>query len=226
MSAIQDSSLLPPLRPPQNWIPPIQVQPPALPPAPEPGRIIFTRQLWQRTMPEDPSEHVVSTRSQSQGSLSAYQANTNISRRASSNVSTRSLRSAPSPSESSKAPLTPEESPPFRPTRKRSANVVEEEDKAIESHETSPVHTRASSGDSTAHVCICQPDPKIPRPRNGKCIGRRSITIAKSVRLTICSIHPLPSAPPSQGRRSTSRPRQPRDIQDHRRAVAQPACRS
>lgn len=226
MSAVQNSSLLPPLRPPQNWIPPIQVQTPALPLAPEPGRIIFTRQLWQRTMPEDSSEHGVSTRSQSQGSLSAYQANTNISRRASSNVSTRSLRSAPSPSENSKAPLTPEESPPSRPTRKRSANVVEEEDKAIESHETSPVHTRASSGDSTAHVCICQPDPKIPRPRNGNCIGQRSIKFADRTILTICSIHTLSPAPPSQGRRSTSRSREPRDIQDHRRAVAQPASRS
>jgi HMG box factor len=169
MSAIQDSSLLPPLHPPPNWIPPIQVQPPALPPAPEPGRIIFTRQLWQRTMPEDSSEHGVSTRSQSQGSLSAYQANASISRRGSSNVSTRSLRSAPSASDHSKAPLTPEESPPSRPTSKRSINVAEEEDREIDSHEVTPVHTRASSGDSTAHVCICQPDPKIPRPRNGKC---------------------------------------------------------
>ena len=168
MSAIQDSSLLPPLHPPPNWIPSIQVQPSALPLAPEPGHIIFTRQLWQRTMPEDSSEHGVSTRSQSQGSLSAYQANASTSRRASSNVSTRSLRSAPSISGSSKAPLTPEESPPSRPTRKRSVNVVEEEDREIDSHEVTPIHTRASSGDSTAHVCICQPDPKIPRPRNGK----------------------------------------------------------
>lgn len=168
MSAIQNSSLLPPLHPPQNWIPPIQVQPPPPPPAPEPGCIIFTRKLWQRTMPEDSSEHGVSTRSQSQGSLSAYHANTNINRRSSSNISTRSLRSAPSPAGSSKAPLTPEESPPSRTTRKRSANIVEEESKEIDNQDVSPVHTRASSGDSTAHVCICQPDPKIPRPRNGE----------------------------------------------------------
>jgi hypothetical protein len=168
MSAIQDSSLLPPLHPPPNWIPPIQVHPPLLPPTPEPGRIVFTRQLWQRTMPEDLSEHGVSIRSQSQGSLAAYQANTSTSRRTSSNVSTRLLRSAPSPTGSSRTPLTPEESPPSRPTRKRGVDVVEQEDKEIEIHETTPVHTRASSGDSTAHVCICQPDHKIPRPRNGK----------------------------------------------------------
>jgi len=166
MSAIQDSSLLPPLHPPPNWIPPIQVHPPLLPSTSEPGRIVFTRQLWQRTMPEASSEHGVSTTSQSQGSLSAYQVNTNISRRTSSNVSTRSLRSAPSPTGSSRTPLTPEESPPSRPTRKRGADIVEEEDKEIDIHEAA--HTRASSGDSTAHVCICQPDPKIPRPRNGK----------------------------------------------------------
>jgi len=167
MSAIQDSSLLPPLHPPPNSIPPIQVHPPLLPSTPEPGRIVFTRQLWQRTMPEDPSEHGVSTRSQSQGSLAAYQVNTSTSRRTSSNVSTRSLRSAPSPTGSSRT-LTPEESPPSRPTRKRGVDIVEEEDKEIDNHDTTPVHTRASSGDSTAHVCICQPDPKIPRPRNGK----------------------------------------------------------
>lgn len=177
MSAVQNSSLLPPLYPPSTWIPPIQVQPPPQPgllplPAPEQGTIIFTRQLWQRNMPEDPSEHTVSTRSQSQGSLSAHPADTNSGRRGSSNVSTRSLRSAPSPSGSSKTPLTPEESPPSRSARKRNAGIVEEEDKEIDSHEVTPVHTRASSGDSTtAHVCICQPEPKIPRPRNGKQFG-------------------------------------------------------
>ena len=203
MSAIQDSSLLPPLHPPPNWIPPIQVQQPALPLAPEPGRIIFTRQLWQRTMPEDPSEHGVSTKSQSQGSLSAYQANASTSRRASSNVSTRSLRSAPSTSGSSKAPLTPEESPPSRPTKKRSVNVVEEEDREIDSHEVTLIHSRASSGYSTAQVCICQPEPKIPRPRNGKS-SRRT---CKSSLLTSISIHPLPPASSGEGRRSTSRSR-------------------
>ncbi|KAM0720473.1 hypothetical protein Q7P37_004609 [Cladosporium fusiforme] len=182
MSAIQNSSLLPPLHPPPTWIPPIQVQPPPPPqpgllppPAPEQGHIIFTRQLWQRTMPEDSNEHSVSTRSQSQGSLSAasHHPDTNGGRRGSSNVYTRSLRSAPSPSGSSKAPLTPEESPPSRSTRKRNAGIVEEEDKEIDSHEVSPVHTRASSGDSTAHVCICQPEPKIPRPRNAFILYRQ-----------------------------------------------------
>jgi len=175
MSAIQDASPLPPplLHRPLNCIPPIQAHPPsapAPPPVSEPPRMIFTRQLWQRNMPEDSSEQGVSTRSYSHGSVAALHNNNAIiknSRRTSSNVSTRSLRRASSPSGKSQTPLTPEESPPFRSTRKRDASIVEEEDKGLESNETSPVHTRASSGDSAAQVCICQPDPKIPRPRNG-----------------------------------------------------------
>ncbi|KAI7238193.1 hypothetical protein KC330_g2720 [Hortaea werneckii] len=95
------------------------------------------------------------------------------SRRTSSTVSTRSRRRSHSLSGGSKTPLTPEESPPSKSTRKRNAGTVEEEDKELDSASTTPVHTRASSGDSTAHVCICQPDPKIPRPRNAFILYRQ-----------------------------------------------------
>ncbi|KAI7209569.1 hypothetical protein KC333_g8665 [Hortaea werneckii] len=95
------------------------------------------------------------------------------SRRTSSTVSTRSRRRSQSLSGGSKTPLTPEESPPSKSTRKRNAGTVEEEDKELDSASTTPVHTRASSGDSTAHVCICQPDPKIPRPRNAFILYRQ-----------------------------------------------------
>ncbi|KAK6440982.1 slightly ste11-like protein [Oleoguttula sp. CCFEE 5521] len=173
MSAAQLPSVLPPVRRPSTWLPPIQVQPPAaLPiPAPDEGRIVFTRQLWQRTMPEEPSEQAVSTRSYSQGSL-IHPINTSISRRASSSVSSRSIRSASSPS-GSRTPLTPEESPPFRSTRKRTASIAEREDKGLGSNEVTPAHTRASSGDSASQVCLCQPDPKIPRPRNAFILYRQ-----------------------------------------------------
>ena len=169
MPAIQDSSLLPPLHRPSTWIPPVDAHRchPAALSVPEPPRMIFTRQLWQRKMQEDSGEQGVSTRSHSNGSIAAHTTNNDISRRPSSNVSTRSLRRASSPSGKSKTPLTPEESPPSRSARKRTASIVEEEDKELESSEISPAHTRASSGDSAAQVCICQPDPKIPRPRNG-----------------------------------------------------------
>lgn len=145
-------------------------------PAPpdESGRIIFTRQLWQRTMPDgNESEQAVSQKSLSENSHQTGESDTSSadpsSRRASSNVSTRSKqrRPSPSPSRDSRTPLTPEESPRFRSTRKRTAGIVEIEDKELESAGETPAQSRESSGDSTVHVCICQPDPKIPRPRNG-----------------------------------------------------------
>lgn len=116
---------------------------------PPPGRVIFTRQLWQKNMPEG-TDSTVSNRSQD---------NPNNSHR---------RTSSPSPSRvGSKTPLTPEESPPFSrttSTRKRTAGAIEDD----EAETSSGVHTRQSSGDSAIHVCICQPDPKIPRPRNGE----------------------------------------------------------
>lgn len=136
-------------------------------------RIIFTRQLWQRTMPDgDQSDHAVLNKSQAQDTRGSHHINPSSSRRTSSSVSSRSQRLSPTPSQNqrdSKTPLTPEESPPFRITRKRTAGIVETEDKdLIHADASSPAHTRSGSGD--IHVCICQPDPKIPRPRNGKCL--------------------------------------------------------
>ena len=147
----------------------------APPPPDDSGRIIFMRQLYQRTMPDGTgSEHTVSNKSLDEDSHQVGEGHNSSagpsSRRPSSNVSTRSQqrRSSHSPSRDSKTPLTPEESPPFRSTRKRNAGIVEAEDKELDSAGVTPVHSRGSSGDSTAHVCICQPDPKIPRPRNGE----------------------------------------------------------
>lgn len=166
MSAIRNSL---PSQQPAHWYPPpnpVQTQHP-LPD--DTGRIIFTRQLWQRTMPdEDQTEQGVLNQSHS-ANAQASQTNASApSRRTSSTVSLRSQRRSPSPSHGSKTPLTPEESPPFRTTRKRSAGLVQQEDKALDSADTTPAHSRGNSGDSAVHVCICQPDPKVPRPRNGK----------------------------------------------------------
>ncbi|RMX83645.1 hypothetical protein D0869_05158 [Hortaea werneckii] len=161
---------------PTPWIPavPVQTQPAT---NEQPGRIIFTRQLWQRTMP-DHSEQNVLNKSQSQIQDDHHRNHprdraAGPSRRTSSTVPTRSRRRSQSLSGGSKTPLTPEESPPSKSTRKRNAGTVEEEDKELDSASTTPVHTRASSGDSTAHVCICQPDPKIPRPRNAFILYRQ-----------------------------------------------------
>ncbi|KAF2141237.1 uncharacterized protein K452DRAFT_298636 [Aplosporella prunicola CBS 121167] len=114
----------------------------------------------------------------------------NPSRRPSTAVSTRSR-----PSRSSKhddAPPTPE-SPPFRLTRKRAASLADkeaetaderaEDDEADEDADIAArhgTHSRMSSGGSGAsvgsaasHVCLCQPDPKIPRPRNAFILYRQ-----------------------------------------------------
>ena len=138
-----------------------------LPSQADSSRIIFTRQLWQRNMPDEThSEQDVSHKSHTAALQGRNNSASDSNRRASS-MSLRSRNRSPSPSRGSKTPLTPEESPPFQNTRKRSAGAVEQDGVALHSSNTSPAHTRASSGESTSHVCICQPDPKIPRPRNG-----------------------------------------------------------
>ncbi|KAK3691890.1 slightly ste11-like protein [Vermiconidia calcicola] len=115
----------------------------------------------------------VLNKSQVADTQASHNAASSSSRRTSSTISLRPRNLSPSPSRGSKTPLTPEESPPFRTTRKRSAGIVEQEDKALDSADISPAHTRASSGDSAVHVCICQSDPKIPRPRNAFILYRQ-----------------------------------------------------
>ncbi len=135
-------------------------------PPPDTGHFVFTRQLWKRTMPDDSqADSGVSNKSHSQ---TVHSIASGTSRRSSSTISLRPRNRSPSPSSRSNVPLTPEESPPFKSTRKRSAGAVEQKDKAIASAEASPAHARSNSGDTVPHVCLCQPDPKIPRPRNGK----------------------------------------------------------
>jgi len=69
-------------------------------------------------------------------------------------------------SKQSETPITPEESPPFQnnSSRKRSADALDQDD---DIEQTSPSHTRDNSGDSSVGFCLCQPEPKVPRPRNG-----------------------------------------------------------
>lgn len=136
-------------------------------------QVIFTRQLWRRSMPVDSSDAndsgliVKSGEASNTVSATSEQA---LDRRASTVTSTRSHRQPSSPSRGSRTPLTPEESPPFRTTRKRTISALEnnDDDRPLDSAATSPSHARTDSGETTSsQVCICQPDPKIPRPRNG-----------------------------------------------------------
>lgn len=49
-------------------------------------------------------------------------------------------------------------------TRKRAASLMADESKP---RETSPAATHDLVPEATDQFCLCQPDPKIPRPRNG-----------------------------------------------------------
>lgn len=168
-----------------------RVQPPALPDRPpntvqtqlpplnEICRVVFTRQLWQRNMPDETqTEQDLSNKSQTAASQGRDNSTSTSSRRTSSSISLRSRNRSPSPSCDSKTPLTPEESPPFQNTRKRSAGAAEAQDRLLNSTTTSPAHTRANSDEAAVQVCICQPDPKIPRPRNGMYTYRNTYYIA------------------------------------------------
>ena len=121
-------------------------------------QIVFTRQLWERTMPS--AEHDdLSTSSQGIAS------NTGVnSRRVSTNISIAAQVQHSPKSRLSDTPLTPEESPPFRDHRKRSADALDQD----ELQDLSPSHTRDGSTESVVNFCLCQPEPKVPRPRNGQ----------------------------------------------------------
>lgn len=137
--------------------------------------------------------------------------------------------------------------PPMRMTRKRAASL--NTDNSINPRISDlALNSAGSSGtpvtDPTREqVCLCQPDPKIPRPRNGASIislsafdylckpptwlCRYGVSVQTQNMVTsfdvegvdLCSFHPIPPALPSSGRCTTSRPRESRDIQNHRRTV-------
>jgi hypothetical protein len=67
--------------------------------------------------------------------------------------------------------------PSPRPTRKRGMSLegaVDEEEpldpRSPTSLKSSRSATSTNSGEFSPHVCLCQPEPKIPRPRNGESI--------------------------------------------------------
>ena len=50
-------------------------------------------------------------------------------------------------------------------TRKRAASQMADDESP---QSTSPASPSTSAAEPTTQFCLCQPDPKIPRPRNGK----------------------------------------------------------
>ena len=97
----------------------------------------------------------------------------------------RSLRKSGRIQDSRSAPVSSpvernkrEELPPptltsSRTTRKRLASLAEVVDREDAVENDSPIDappsaTSTGSLDFSGHVCLCQPEPKIPRPRNGE----------------------------------------------------------
>ena len=72
-------------------------------------------------------------------------------------------------------------SPPGRLNRKRAASLeIIEGSNSPAISELSISSPKSDPANSASHVCLCQPDPKIPRPRNGTCqtFVRISYTLA------------------------------------------------
>lgn len=63
--------------------------------------------------------------------------------------------------------VIPASTEPSHSTRKRAAPLSVGGDNGYEADPGS--FSGPLSGDSASQVCLCQPEPKIPRPRNGKC---------------------------------------------------------
>ncbi|KAK7518595.1 hypothetical protein IWZ03DRAFT_308629, partial [Phyllosticta citriasiana] len=133
----------------------------------------------------EPAEEVEMSDPSSSHQVSGKSDRTTRNNKTSTAVSTRSRRTAsPSQSKEDDGPLTPE-SPPFRLTRKRAASLVDRtEEMDTQEAEAAPVsgtHSRinsagslvSSDGSTANHVCLCQPDPKIPRPRNAFILYRQ-----------------------------------------------------
>ncbi|KAI4743143.1 hypothetical protein E4T50_06470 [Aureobasidium sp. EXF-12298] len=92
------------------------------------------------------------------------------SRRVSANISIAPQLQHSPKSRLSDTPLTPEESPPFRDHQKRSADALDQD----EVQDVSPSHTRDGSTESLVNFCLCQPEPKVPRPRNAFILYRQN----------------------------------------------------
>jgi HMG box factor len=107
-------------------------------------------------------------------------------------------------------------------TRKRNASDMAEESLTGSKSPTSPI-----AGEGVKEFCLCQPDPKIPRPRNGECCFAKFFSRASSdcrggsvlrcSQLTIVqiSLHLVSTTSTGRSCRTTSRATESGDIKDY-----------
>ncbi|KAF2717786.1 hypothetical protein K431DRAFT_349253 [Polychaeton citri CBS 116435] len=153
----------------------------------------YPRNFARRTMPNrDRSEGRVLDRSQHEPPLPRELSSSYLpasedtsstsyfsSKHASASIpSIRSYYRSSSPTLGSKTPLTPDESPEIPITRKRNvseADIEPQQLDTVDSAVATSYDRGKGAGDSTSavQVCICQPDPKIPRPRNAFILYRQ-----------------------------------------------------
>lgn len=165
-------------------------------------------------------------------------------------ASAETSQQAESKEDPSKTPsntLTPA-SQPVRLTRKRAASLMargETRHPEPLSLTSAPIPPRI--GDSASQVCLCQPEPKVRRPRNGlfhrvfifllPTARRAAITIDSGILchrvvrlLTACyflySIYPLSPTLPGLRRGAKSWSCKPGNLKDNRRAVETTAPRN
>jgi hypothetical protein len=142
--------------------------------------------------------------------------------------------SSPNPARHSKDIQSPSpQTPPTRVTRKRTASLVDTTGSKARLEDCSPPSSRESNrmpsvgaGEFAGHVCLCQPEPKIRRPRNGESLSEslcpvateralywsadkdmslyRLLIDATGLLLILCSIYSVSPASPADGRGSSS----------------------
>jgi len=153
-----------------------------------------------------PRKYVKSTMQVGDGSSTSPAEDARPSRNLRKSSRINDSRSAPTPSpmertKKEEVPASPAVTSPLS-TKKRlpSLEVADGDDTddapSPSDDRTPPSTTSAGSAEFSNHVCLCLPEPKIPRPRNGKCstflffVARPSINGNPTKKPILCSKKP------------------------------------
>ena len=176
--------------------------------------VYFTRALFQRNMSTHP-EAILNYHQVSIG-VNINEASPAASRRASKGTIGHRIVEAVEPLES----FSPLRQSGFRRGSQRRHD-------SVTTAEETPISVFSTPSTSAHHPCFCQPEPRIPRPRNGK---HASITTQyrashspRPIKPIRHSFHTVPTAPSYHRERSEFQFVESGYIEDHRRAVEERA---